>query len=409
MNAECDACTRAARFPGPPAWLRVALCASPGLVRLKCQLHSNCTQCSCGHCAYLMIRSSSVRAVSRCCQIFRHPFSQTTQISLRHITADILKSIPRERTRNLSIIAHVDHGKSTLSDRLMELTLTISSGGRAQYLDKLQVERERGITIKAQTVSMLAEQIASDGSRELYLINLIDTPGHVDFSYEVSPSHGVASSARVTARLQVSRSLHACQGVVLVVDASQGVQAQTVANYHAATACGVAVVPVVNKIDLPHADVERVRAQLNTLYGIDPGTVIPVSAKSGLGVSNVLDAIINRLPPPPPPTPGAPFKALLFDMWYDDYKVLTVHLQPFIMPPHHAVHSGGHLSCSCPRWCRQGRRCSHVRQQPQELLRERSWRHGMQAPPHLPCHCKCKVVLCAPFVSLDTRVAEPRV
>jgi GTP-binding protein LepA len=108
---------------------------------------------------------------------------------------------------------------------------------------------------------------------------------------------------------------------VLVVDASQGVQAQTVANYHAAVASGVVVVPVVNKIDLPHADVERVRAQLHTLYSIDPSDIIPVSAKSGLGVSKVLDAIITSLPPPPPPTPGAPFKALLFDMWYDDYKV----------------------------------------------------------------------------------------
>ena len=120
---------------------------------------------------------------------------------------------------------------------------------------------------------------------------------------------------------QVSRSLHACQGVVLVVDASQGVQAQTVANYHAAVASGVVVVPVVNKIDLPHADVERVRAQLHTLYSINPSDIIPVSAKSGLGVSKVLDAIITSLPPPPPPTLGAPFKALLFDMWYDDYKV----------------------------------------------------------------------------------------
>jgi translation elongation factor EF-4 len=120
--------------------------------------------------------------------------------------------------------------------------------------------------------------------------------------------------------------LHACQGVVLVVDASQGVQAQTVANYHAATSSGVYVLPVVNKIDLPHADVERVRAQLNTLYGIDPGTVIPVSAKSGLGVSKVLDGIINLMPPPPPPVPGAPFKALLFDMWYDDYKVSAAPL-----------------------------------------------------------------------------------
>jgi GTP-binding protein LepA len=122
--------------------------------------------------------------------------------------------------------------------------------------------------------------------------------------------------------MQVSRSLHACQGVVLVVDASQGVQAQTVANYHAATSSGVSVLPVVNKIDLPHADVERVRSQLHTLYGIDPSIVIPVSAKSGLGVSKVLDSIIRLLPPPPPPTPGAPFKALLFDMWYDDYKVI---------------------------------------------------------------------------------------
>jgi hypothetical protein len=125
----------------------------------------------------------------------RHLSSQTT---LRHINADILKSIPRERTRNLSIIAHVDHGKSTLSDRLMELTLTISGGGRAQYLDKLQVERERGITIKAQTVSMLAERESADGTRALYLINLIDTPGHVDFSYEVSFSCACEQRARVT-------------------------------------------------------------------------------------------------------------------------------------------------------------------------------------------------------------------
>ena len=117
--------------------------------------------------------------------MFQRCFSSSPRADLRHITADILKTIPRERTRNLSIIAHVDHGKSTLSDRLMELTHTISSGGRAQYLDKLQVERERGITIKAQTVSMLAEQENSEGNLELYLINLIDTPGHVDFSYEV--------------------------------------------------------------------------------------------------------------------------------------------------------------------------------------------------------------------------------
>jgi hypothetical protein len=147
-----------------------------------------------------MICRSAARAVAcfnpasaasrplRLCKVLRHHFSQSSQISLRHINADILKSIPLERTRNLSIIAHVDHGKSTLSDRLMELTRTISSGGRAQYLDKLQVERERGITIKAQTVSMLAEQVKPDGTRELYLINLIDTPGHVDFSYEVRAS-----------------------------------------------------------------------------------------------------------------------------------------------------------------------------------------------------------------------------
>jgi translation elongation factor EF-4 len=126
-------------------------------------------------------RSKATAAWSTCQRCFSSP----PHASLRHITADVLKAIPRERTRNLSIIAHVDHGKSTLSDRLMELTHTISSGGRAQYLDKLQVERERGITIKAQTVSMLAEQENSEGERELYLINLIDTPGHVDFSYEV--------------------------------------------------------------------------------------------------------------------------------------------------------------------------------------------------------------------------------
>lgn len=139
-----------------------------------------------------MIRRRGAQAIFRlgtvpacCSKAFQRHLSSTPHVSLRHITADVLKSIPRERTRNLSIIAHVDHGKSTLSDRLMELTLTISSGGRAQYLDKLQVERERGITIKAQTVSMLAEKEKPDGTRELYLINLIDTPGHVDFSYEV--------------------------------------------------------------------------------------------------------------------------------------------------------------------------------------------------------------------------------
>jgi hypothetical protein len=139
-----------------------------------------------------MIRRRAAQAIFRlgtvpafCSKVFQRHLSSTPQVSLRHITADVLKSIPRDRTRNLSIIAHVDHGKSTLSDRLMELTLTISSGGRAQYLDKLQVERERGITIKAQTVSMLAEKEKPDGTRELYLINLIDTPGHVDFSYEV--------------------------------------------------------------------------------------------------------------------------------------------------------------------------------------------------------------------------------
>jgi len=182
-----------------------------------------------------------------------------------------------ERVRNFSIIAHIDHGKSTLADRLMELTGAINPGAR-QYLDKLQVEKERGITVKAQTASLVYRS-PSDG--HAYLLNLIDTPGHVDFSYEVS------------------RSLAACQGCLLLVDASQGVQAQTVANFFLAFEQDLTIVPVLNKIDMPASEPERVVEQLREAFGIDPGEVdLRVSAKTGKGLDTVLEAIVHRIPPP---------------------------------------------------------------------------------------------------------------
>jgi small GTP-binding protein len=184
---------------------------------------------------------------------------------------------PPERVRNFSIIAHIDHGKSTLADRLMELTGAINPGAR-QYLDKLQVEKERGITVKAQTASLVYRS-PSDG--HAYLLNLIDTPGHVDFSYEVS------------------RSLAACQGCLLLVDASQGVQAQTVANFFLAFEQDLTIVPVLNKIDMPASEPERVVEQLREAFGIDPGEVdLHVSAKTGQGLDTVLEAIVHRIPPP---------------------------------------------------------------------------------------------------------------
>jgi GTP-binding protein LepA len=199
--------------------------------------------------------------------------------------------------RNFSIIAHIDHGKSTLADRFIQLCGGLSEREmEAQVLDSMDLERERGITIKAQTASLNYK--ARDG--QVYNLNLIDTPGHVDFSYEVS------------------RSLAACEGAVLVVDASQGVEAQTVANCYTAIEQGVEVFPVLNKIDLPSAEPERVIAEIEDIIGIDAHDALRVSAKTGEGVAEVLEAIIAKVPPPKG-DPKAPLKALIIDSWFDNY------------------------------------------------------------------------------------------
>jgi len=208
-----------------------------------------------------------------------------------------VSSFTADRIRNFSIIAHIDHGKSTLADRLLEVTGTIAkSSDNTQVLDRLQVEKERGITVKAQTASLVHHYNGQD-----YLLNLIDTPGHVDFSYEVS------------------RSLAACQGVILLIDANQGVQAQTVANFFLAFGQDLVIIPVLNKIDLKNANPDVVKEQINTAFDIDPSDVLLVSAKLGSGVDELLEAVINKIPPPPSDV-KSPLRALLFDSWYDRYR-----------------------------------------------------------------------------------------
>jgi GTP-binding protein LepA len=212
-----------------------------------------------------------------------------------------------QHIRNFSIIAHIDHGKSTLADRIIHLCGGLSDREmEAQVLDSMDIERERGITIKAQTAAL--QYRARSG--EIYNLNLIDTPGHVDFSYEVS------------------RSLSACEGALLVVDASQGVEAQTVANCYTAIELGVDVLPVLNKVDLPSATPENARQEIEDVIGIDASEAVLASAKTGLGVEDILEAIIERIPPPTGDA-DAPLKALLVDAWFDNYVGVVMLVRVF--------------------------------------------------------------------------------
>ncbi|HOI68072.1 MAG TPA: translation elongation factor 4, partial [Thiomonas arsenitoxydans] len=239
--------------------------------------------------------------------------------------------------RNFSIIAHIDHGKSTLADRIIQRCGGLSDREmEAQVLDSMDIERERGITIKAQTAAL--QYVARDG--KTYNLNLIDTPGHVDFSYEVS------------------RSLSACEGALLVVDASQGVEAQTVANCYTALDLGVEVVPVLNKMDLPQADPEQAKAEIEEVIGIDAADAIACSAKTGMGIDDVLEAVITRMPPPKGVV-DAPLRAMIIDSWFDTYVgvVMLVRVvdgslkkgERFKMMATHAVYNAEQLGVFTPK------------------------------------------------------------
>ncbi|XP_072519417.1 translation factor Guf1, mitochondrial [Salminus brasiliensis] len=249
------------------------------------------------------------------CTLIRHSWMKTGCVSAhcarqysssQHKHNTDMSEFPVERIRNFSIIAHIDHGKSTLADRLLEMTGAIAkTANNKQVLDKLQVERERGITVKAQTASLFYQH---DG--QTYLLNLIDTPGHVDFSYEVS------------------RSISACQGVLLIVDANQGIQAQTVANFYLAFEAQLTIIPVINKIDLKNADPDRVEKQIEKIFDIPKDECIRISAKIGTNVDQVLQAVVNRIPHPTAKV-EEPFKALVFDSTFDHYRGVVANIAIF--------------------------------------------------------------------------------
>ncbi|XP_051930329.1 LOW QUALITY PROTEIN: translation factor Guf1, mitochondrial [Hippocampus zosterae] len=250
--------------------------------------------------------------LKRCCMKRLPVFSNIFKLQLSNLSTQSDKEVidlsefPVDRIRNFCIIAHIDHGKSTLADRLLEMTGAIAKTDKnKQVLDKLQVERERGITVKAQTASLFYTRHGQQ-----HLLNLIDTPGHVDFSYEVS------------------RSISACQGVLLLVDANQGIQAQTVANFYLAFEAQLTIIPVINKIDLKNADAERVESQIENVFDIPREDCIRISAKLGTNVENVLQAIVERIPPPTAIVHD-PFKALVFDSNFDHYRGVVANIAVF--------------------------------------------------------------------------------